>query len=65
VSLLLVLVGGAVVPVVHLLCDDVISGLGIDLFRCFGGGGGEEEDDQENSSSRRARLPNLIEYIEG
>ena len=31
---LLVLLGAAVVPVVHLLCDDVISGVGADLFRC-------------------------------
>ncbi len=31
---LLVLVGGAVVPVVLLLCDDVVSGLGSELFRC-------------------------------
>ena len=31
---ILVLAGAAIVPVVHLLCDDVICGAGVDLFRC-------------------------------
>ena len=34
---ILVLAGAAVVPVVHLLCDDVICGAGVDLFRCHSG----------------------------
>ena len=31
---ILVLAGAAIIPVVHLLCDDVICGVGVDLFRC-------------------------------
>ncbi len=33
---LLALATSALVPVTHLLCDDVISGLGLDLFRSVG-----------------------------
>ena len=34
---ILVLAGAAIVPVVHLLSDDVICGVGVDLFRCHFG----------------------------
>lgn len=32
---ILVLAGAAIVPVVHLLCDDVVCGVAVDLFRCL------------------------------